>query len=60
MATTGVIGQVWRADVTAAGSVEPWKLKQNYFYDAWKLGRTRFDDGALVFSNPADVPSLTH
>ena len=24
MATTGVIGQTWRADVTATGSVEPW------------------------------------
>ena len=24
MATTGVIGQAWRADVTATGSVEPW------------------------------------
>ena len=24
MATTGVIGQTWRADVTATGSVQPW------------------------------------
>jgi hypothetical protein len=24
MATTGVIGQAWRADVTATGSLEPW------------------------------------
>jgi len=24
MATTGVVGQTWRADVTATGSIEPW------------------------------------
>lgn len=24
MATTGVVGQAWRADVTSSGSVEPW------------------------------------
>lgn len=24
MATTGVVGQTWRADVTASGSIEPW------------------------------------
>ena len=41
------------ADFPRQGSREPWKLRQNYFYDAWKLGRARFDDDpALVFSNP--------
>ena len=40
------------AEFPRQGSREPWKLKQNYFYDAWKLGRTGFDDGALRFSNP--------
>jgi cation diffusion facilitator CzcD-associated flavoprotein CzcO len=41
------------------GSREPWKLKQNYFYDAWKLGRAGFDDVALRFTNPDAEPALT-
>lgn len=38
------------------GSREPWRLRQNYFYDAWVLARTGFDDGALQFTNPASDP----
>ncbi len=48
------------ADFPRQGSREPWKLRQNYFYDAWTLGRTRFDDGALVFTNPTGDRTLTH
>ncbi len=51
------------ADFPRQGSKEPWKLKQNYFYDAWKLGRTGFDDEALQFSDPdpaAEGSTLTH
>jgi monooxygenase len=46
------------ADFPRQGSREPWKLKQNYFYDAWKLGRAGFDDPALHFSNPVAEPAL--
>ena len=48
------------ADFPRQGSRQPWKLKQNYFYDAWKLGRASFDDDALVFSNPSRSEQLTH
>jgi cation diffusion facilitator CzcD-associated flavoprotein CzcO len=48
------------ADFPRQGSREPWKLKQNYFYDAWKLGRTGFDDGALTFSNPEHDRTPAH
>ncbi|GAA1942513.1 flavin-containing monooxygenase [Nocardioides marmoribigeumensis] len=44
------------ADFPRQGSREPWKLRQNYFYDAWKLGRASFEDSALSFSNPSHEP----
>jgi cation diffusion facilitator CzcD-associated flavoprotein CzcO len=47
------------ADFPRQGSREPWKLRQNYFYDAWTLGRAGFDDGALRFSDPGQDAALT-
>jgi monooxygenase len=32
------------------GSVEPWKLRQNYLYDVRAIRRAPLDDGALSFS----------
>lgn len=45
-------GYVLRAldELPKQGSVEPWKLKQNYFHDMRTIRRGPIDDGALVFS----------
>ena len=38
------------AELPKQGDVEPWKLRQNYFYDTRMLRRGKLDDGALAFS----------
>jgi len=35
------------------GSVEPWKLRQNYVFDRRTIRRGRIDDGTMRFSSPA-------
>src|SRR5688572_5419061 len=67
MATTGVIGQTWRADVTATGSVEPWDgsaLLDWYIAadDRWHDPRTDHGvrhqrvDGTAVFETKVRIP----
>ena len=67
MATTGVIGQTWRADVTAAGSVEPWDGSATLDWhvaadDRWHDPRTdtgvRHEriDGTAVFETRVRIP----
>jgi monooxygenase len=45
------------ADWPKQGSKAPWRVYQNYVRDALSLKWSRVEDGALVFSNPAEVPA---
>lgn len=67
MATTGVIGHTWRADVTATGSVEPWDgtAALDWYVaadDRWHDPRTdtgvrhRRVDGSSVFETKLRIP----
>ncbi len=38
------------------GSVEPWKLRQNYFFDIRSIRRGAIDDGAMRFERGAGEP----
>ncbi|HEX5762902.1 MAG TPA: NAD(P)/FAD-dependent oxidoreductase [Solirubrobacterales bacterium] len=38
------------------GSKEPWRLRQNYFFDRRTVRRGPIDDGTLSFSSPAPRP----
>lgn len=67
MATTGVIGQTWRADVTSCGSIEPWDGSAPLDWlvaadDRWHDPRTdtgvrhRRVDGTAVFETKVRIP----
>src|SRR5687767_8541279 len=67
MATTGVIGQTWRADVTSSGSVEPWDGSATLDWhvaadDRWHDPRVdtgvrhRRIDGSAVFETKLRIP----
>jgi cation diffusion facilitator CzcD-associated flavoprotein CzcO len=42
-------------DFPKQGSVEPWKLRQNYVLDIRTIRRGPIDDGAMRFSSPTSV-----
>ncbi len=67
MATTGVVGQTWRADVTPSGSVEPWDgspaldwyvAADDRWHDPRSDGgvRQRRVDGTAVFETKVRIP----
>ncbi len=41
------------------GSVEPWKLRQNYVFDIRTIRRGAIDDGAMRFGRGASAPQAT-
>jgi monooxygenase len=42
------------------GSKEPWRLRQNYFFDRRTIRRGRIDDGTMRFSGPALPDGVVH